>query len=738
MTGAGVILGTAAYMSPEQAKGREADARSDVWAFGAVLYEMLTGRRPFEGEDVSDTMASVLKSEPDWTRLPGGVPRPLHILMRRCLAKERARRPSGMAAVAYVFDALEDADASLLTEPPQPSVVRATSRWTIAAAAVLSVAIAAGAVWLLRPSPATPTIARFSFPLPSGQAFVGGGTRQLLAIAPDGSRVAYVANSRLYVREMNEPEPREIQGTHSEGGIVSPAFAPDGESIAYIEVEGASLKRIPISGGASETVANLAVPCGVSWGMNGILVAARQRNGPQGVWRVAAAGGTPELVIPVASGEEACGPQMLPDGRTVLFTLASDVGDNRWDDAKLVAQSVGGGGRRVLVEGGSDGRYLTSGHLLYAVAGTIHAVPFDAASLAVNGKPVPVVEGVRRSTGQVTSATHLAVSDTGTLAYIPGPATNAATLYGLTIGDDRGESTRLAVPPASYDHPRVSADGGRLAMSRSDEGTASDIWLYDLSRRSEPRRVTFGGTSRYPIWSPDGQRITFQSSRERDSAIWWQSVEGGTPERLTTPADGESHVPESWSPDGRHLLFTVAKRSTWPVVPNSCSCSLWVRNQADGRTTRFTEASSTNLFQASFSRDGKWIAYSVSDGGRPDSPNRGVFVETFPATGVRRQAPRTTGRDYHAAWARDGSRLFYVPDGSRPFVSVSVTANPDFAFGPPTALPSLSPALQGWRPRGYDVLPDGRFVSLTMDTGANEVRVVLNWLEELKRRVPVN
>jgi eukaryotic-like serine/threonine-protein kinase len=743
ISSAGVIVGTAAYMSPEQAKGREADKRSDVWAFGAVLFEMLTGTRAFGGEDISDTLASILKSDPDWALLPTEVPQAMRTLVQRCLVKDRRRRISDISTAIFLLSELDNLGASQV-----PVAVHDGPRWrrwlpaTVAAA--LSAIMVGAVVWALRPIPSPPVVARFSFSLPAGQAF-SGATQQLVAISPDGTRLAYVANSRIYLRPIGEPEPREIQGTETEGGLVNPMFAPDGQSIAYFEVRSLALKRVPITGGTAATIASkVGLPCGATWGPDDILiglspgrpVSGLASGGQGGIWRVPSGGAAPELIVGSSADEVACGPQMLPDGDTLLFTLAKVSGDNRWDEAQIVAYSLADGSRRVLIKGGSDARYLPTGHLLYAVAGTLYAVPFDAGRLAITGAAVPAVVGVGRSRlGQPSSATHLAVSETGTLVYVPGSVT-PSTMFGLVLGDGASDPIPLKVPPAAYTHPRVSPNGRVLAVGRS-EGRDTDIWTYDLAGKTELRRVTWGGKNRFPVWSSDSRRTTFQSGREGDQAIWWQPVNGGGAERLTKPSQGEEHVPESWSPDGRYLLFTVAKGSTWPPKQGPCSCALWVLMLEGRKTEPLGEASSgnINLLSATFSPDGRWIAYSVTRG-EASSPDRGVFVEPFPTTGEKHQAPRTKGRDYHSVWAPYGARLFYVPQAIGSIVSVPVTTRPVFAFGTPVELTRAPrPGLPAWEPRGYDVLPDGRFVSVSIPPGPAEVRVVLNWIEELKRLV---
>ena len=727
MTAAGLILGTAAYMSPEQAKGRGADKRSDVWSFGAVLYEMVTGRRAFDGDDVSDTIASVLRSEPDWSIVPADVPPAVVSLMKGCLVKDRRERVSDLSAARFVLKELSASSAtSAASVRPRESSWRDHLVPVAIAIALTAIVVGAGA-WMMRPRPRSPDVARFSV-IPEG-AFTST-VQQLVAISPDGTRIAYNANGRLRVRALGELESRAL--TDSESIALNPVFSPDSTSIVFTTVSenGPALKRIPAGGGTVATVASFpgsANFSGVSWSREGILLSTTSGGG---ILRISPDGGPPERIVSIGSDEVAHGPQMLPDGRTVLFTLAKATGDDRWDKALIVAQSRGDGTRRVLIEGGSDARYLETGHLLYAVGGTMFAVPFDASTLTITGAAVPAIVGVRRAVGGANGGAHLTVSTTGTLVYIPGPATTFAAGGSLVIGDDRSDPTPLKVPVGVYAHPRVSPNGRLLAVSRS-EGGASDIWTYELSGATEMQRLTFGGQSRFPIWSADSRRVTYQSVRDR--GIWWEAVDGGTPERLTSPPDNEEHIPEAWSPDGSRLLFGIRKASV---------SSLWVFTPADRKTMPFGQVQSAESLSASFSPDGRWVAYASTErGGGAVSPNRGVFVEPFPPTGAKRQAPKRL-LDYHPRWAPDGKGIWYVPGAARALVLVPLRLQPSIVFGTPIEMTRAPlPGLLSLDVRGYDVLPDGRIVSVSLASGGAtafplEFRVVLNWFEELKRLAP--
>jgi len=737
MTQMGMILGTAAYMSPEQAKGRPADKRSDVWSFGCVLYEMLTGTRPFEGEDVSDTLAAVLRGEPDWSALPSQTPVPVRALIQRCLVKDPRLRVSDLSVARFVL-----ADPSSLATPVAASPTGGTPpiqgrrRDSIvrgAAAVVVTAAVVGGAAWKLRPIPTPPAVVRFPVTLPAGELF-GNTARHFVAISPDGTHVVYAANNRLYLRSMSEFDAHAISGTDGSMIVpVDPVFSPDGQAIAFF-ADGA-LKRVPLTGGAVTTICSEdSAPFGVMWDTSGVVFAASAR----GIFRCPSNGGTSEQLVTVKDGEQAQSPQLLSDGSVALFAVSKIAdGTTRWDKAEIVIQTLKSGARKTIIRGGSDPRYLPTGHLLYAIGGVVYGVPFDLTRQEVTGNAVPVIEGVRRPNGGNSGAAHFATSRTGTLVYAPGPLGTATAAASLAIADRAGVVTRLSLAPGPYVHVRASREGGRLAVG-SDDGKEAIVWIYELSGTSAMRRLTIAGHNRFPIWSPDAQRVAFQSDRDGDVAIFSQRADGTGPvERLTKPAQGELHIPESWSPDGKYLSFAVVKGGF----------SLWMLSVDDKIAKPFGGVQSTEQIGSVFSPDGRWIAYTSSPaGGGAASPNRGIFIQPFPATGSVYQAPRQR-LDFQPVWAPKGSELIYVPSAaSLQITSVTVTTQPAVAFGTPVNLPARVTAnrLSG-EPRAYDVLADGRFVGLvsgsepqaTDNVAASQLRVIVNWFEELKQRVPV-
>jgi serine/threonine-protein kinase len=743
MTGVGMILGTAAYMSPEQAKGRPADKRSDVWAFGCVLYEMLTGKRPFEGEDLSDTLAAVLRAEPDWHALPTSLSPSVALLVRRCLEKDRRRRIADVSTIHFLLDEqLPSASSAAAGQiAPKPS------RSTLAAAAVGLTIVAAmlgGVVaWNAGPRAVPSVPSRFVVALGEGREFSNLGD-QVIAVSPDGSRIAYAANNRLYVRSMSDLDPQPIRGT--DVNPRRPMFSPDGLALAYFSIEERALKRIAATGGAPVTVTALDspnAPFGGTWSGDHIFFG--QFGGPShGIVRVPAAGGKLEVIAKANPDEFADAPQLLPDGEHLLFTLGRGTSMGRWEKSQILVQSLKSGERKVLVDGGSDGRYLKTGHLLYALSGVVFAVRFDARTLQVLGGPVPVLEGVRRALGGTTAAAQYSLSDNGALAYIPGPLSVSSALMSLAWLDRNGKAEPLKLPPGSYRDPRISPDGKRLAFG-TDDGKEAKVWVYDLSGVTSMRPLTIGGKSRYPVWSADGQRIAFQSDREGDLAIFWQPADGsGKAERLTKPEPGTAHVPESWSPDGKWLLLSATKESDSRSTGfNVASLMLSVE---DRKIVPFDDVRSTQPVNAAFSPDGKWIAYTT----RPPGSVAQIYVRPFPPTDVIYQITRGTDKNaHHPFWSRDGRELYYIPAAGA-FALVSVTARPAFSFGDPVSL-SRGPVgfFEGGpgNTRQNDTTDDGRVVAIMAGnpsqapaigegSAAQQFHVVLNWFTELQQRVP--
>jgi serine/threonine-protein kinase len=724
MTGRGIILGTAAYMAPEQARGRAVDKRADIWAFGVVLYEMLTGEHAFKGEDPSDVLAAVLRQDIDWTKLPEATPLSIRRLLERCLERDPKRRLRDIGdARLEIDDALKDPRAGV-----RASADGAGRRRGLAVAAVVTAALAgiAGGLALRRPEePAPRPVARFLLEPPPSQLFRGLG--RTVDVSRDGQRIVFATSHGIYVRSLASLDARQIQEIEDVQTGFNPTFSPDGQTVAIWVAREQAIKGIPVNGGPTVTLGSATrelggLFTGMSWGADGIVAAYASG----GVVRYPAGGGPPEQLVRVTKGAGAVSAQMLPDGEHVLFTINTGASIRQPSRGQVVVQSIKTQERRTVIERGSDARYVASGHIVYAQDGVLFALPFDAARLATTGQPVRIVEGIRYATLPAATA-QFSLSDTGTLVYVPGPASAASSRLDLVFIDRKGSVASLGIPSGAYEAVRVSPDGRRAAFS-SDDGKEAIVWVKDLSGSSAPRRLTFGGRSKFPVWSPDGQRVAFQSDREGDAGIFWQRADGGRAERLTKAEPGVSHVPESWSANGV-LLFTETKGST---------VSLWMLSTRDGKREPFGAVESETPTGAVFSPDGRWVAYATMG---PATTFSTIYVQPFPPTGATYQVSRDDD-GHHPVWSRDGQELFYVPGPGRLVVS-RVTTQPAFDVSPPAFLPPAG--LQGPPAvvRNYDIMPDGtRFIGLaaaaddqSQSATGRQLHIVFNWFEELKAKV---
>ena len=721
VTQAGVILGTPAYMSPEQARGKPVDRRADVWAFGVVVYEMLTGSRLFAAETWSDTLAAVLTRAPDWSLLPAGTPPSVRRLLRRCLERDARRRLGWMGAVRLELDdstAVDEPAALAATEPP----ARRRGRTLIGAVlgGVVVGILASFLVFGPTRKQAAP-VTRLSMETSAAADDV--------AISPDGSVVLLQHGGTLAMRRMADPEAVPIKGVEFPG-MTDPVFSPDGQSIAF--TVGSSLKRVPVSGGEVVEIALLPEdPLGCSWSNEHLYCGL----GGRGIVRVPAGGGPIEQVVKAAPGTYAATPQLLEDRDTLLFTEAPASLRADWTQARIVAQSLSSGRRSVIAASGSDPHCLSTGHIAYVVEGVLYAVRFDAKSGHVLGSPMPMVRGVGRQIwrGLLQPRASVAFSPTGTLVYLAGSASRSAPKV-VVFADRAGRERTLALTPRDYESPRVSPDGRRLALSTNGAEEAA-VWVYDLSEEHSARRLTFAGKSRLPVWSPDGKRLAFQSDRSGDTALYVQNADGsGDAERLTTAEAGTSHIPESWSPDGRHLSFSVVRAS---------GAELWLRSMKEGRSAPFGEVRSSAPLNSAISPDGKWVAYSLR--GRTGATTAAVFMQPIPPTGAVYQITEDNDRSHHPFWSPDGKELFHFARGGGTLVSTTMALTGSVTSRRAENVPGSYPSNHTFMsPLNYDVTPDGReFVFTRAATPAatdvdarGSVKVVLNWFRELDARVP--
>jgi serine/threonine-protein kinase len=717
MTAAGVILGTAAYMSPEQARGKAVDKRADVWAFGCVLYEMLTTRRAFGDEDVSLTISRVLRDDADLTALPPDVPARVRQTIVLCLQKDLKKRASDIHDVRLLLEGAFDT-----ASPTAPAPRRV---WPVAAAALIAAMISAPATWLLTSPPApVPRVVRSTIPIASGQALTRP-TQTSIGISADGSRLAYVANRQVYVRDLSAAEAEAIAGTdvHPAGAI----FSPDGRWLAFYS--GDRLMKIPVSGGAPIPISTEPAPAwGVRWSGNDTLLYASYR----GISRVLAAGGTPELIVKRRGIEILDVGQLLPGGRAILFAWRGS--GQRYQDATIVVQSLGSDERRVIWQGGSNPRYLPTGHLVFAHGNALQAVPFDAEAGEIRGTPVAVLTGISPGAEspdfQLGSPLQLAISDSGTVAYVP-----AAALPGgqrpreLVWVDFAGLEERIPIAADLFVDPRVSPDGTRIAVGI--QGNNPDIFVLDLARGDRQRVTLEASDDRYPLWMPDGHDLLYSSNTSSDGlfSVNRKPADGsGVVTPLLRSADRAS-APWSLAADRQTLLMSDY------VLTGLSGYDLGQMVLGPGATRRpvlreekWIEA------QPVVSPDGRWLAYWSNESGRGE-----VYVRPFPDIESSKWQVSDAG-GVEPVWSRDGRVLFYRTGTA--IMSIDVAAGPAFRFSAPRRL------FQGdyfnALGRQWDVSADGRrILRLKLIAGSDtstplQIMLIQDWFEELKRLVPFN
>jgi eukaryotic-like serine/threonine-protein kinase len=718
MTGVGVLLGTAAYMSPEQAKGRPADKRSDIWAFGCVLYEMLTGKRPFDGEDVTEVLASVIKGEPDWNALPSEIPPAIRTLLQSCLTKDRQHRVADISTALFVLEKAASLAAPVGTASPAP-LARRPLWWRIAALAsiVLVVATVATTLTWFATRPAPPSVVRMAVTTSGSAVLSLAGADRDVAITPDGSRVVYRGNNQLLVRALNQLEPTVLSGLGAPRGVF---ISPDGQWVGFFDGN-TMMKKVAITGGSPVTVcATQGVPRGATWSEDGTVIFAT--NAPAtGLQRVSAAGGEP-TVITKPDRERGEGdhywPEFLPGGKAVLFTITAATGGI--ENAQIAVLDLRTGTSKVLIRGGSDAHYVPTGHLVYGVTGTLRAVAFDLGRLEVVGTPAPVLDDVVMTP---QGAAEIALAANGSLVYVPGGAGGAGRQ--VVSVDRQGRASPLpGLPPNTYRDVRVSPDGARLALA-----TQADVWTYDVVRATLSRLTTDPASDRSPLWTPDGQRVIFTSNRAGYPELFWRLADGtGSDTRLVARAkDLLDLFASNWSADGKQLLFTEVPPSTQCVIGRVA-----IERPSDANV--LVKSAFCNGF-AAVSPDGRWLAYRSNMSGQDE-----IYVERYPELGNRQQI--STGGGVFPLWSHDGGELFFGSPDGRQMLAVTIQSGPALIAGRAHVLFELAMLVQAFGNRPYDIAPDGRFLIIARsqadaDGGpASNLIVVQNWDQELKRLVP--
>jgi serine/threonine protein kinase/Tol biopolymer transport system component len=721
-----MIAGTAAYMSPEQRRGKRLDRRADLWAFGCVLYEMLTGRRAFDGESRTGPIAAVVKNEPDWSMLPADTPAAVRTLLRRCLESDRRRRLDSAAAARLEID-----DALTAPATTTPRREAAPGRLALSAMALVASVAASLVTWLVvrpRPPAAAPS-SRFAIVTPLAQPLNVSSSDRDLALSPDGRHLVYraggstTAGSQLMLRAIGQLEARPLADV---GQAYAPFFSPDGQWIGFFER--GEIKKVPIAGGPIITIGSFTgASLGASWGDDNAIVFATD-DPSTGLWRVSANGGSLTILTTPDEAQherDHAFPSVLPGSRHVLFTIAA----GRADSAQIAVFDTRSGKRKTLVHGGNQAEYIGDGgpgrpgHLIFAAAGTLRAVRFDPVRLHVGGDPVTLERVMMKPSG----AAGYAISSLGTLAYVPDGAIEPTPKSSLVWVDRKGREEPLDLPAGAYGPPRVSPDGSQVAVGLVDRGN-TEVWITDLARKTF-RRLTFSpGMDGLPLWTPDGRRIIFMSARAGALNLYRQTVDGGAIDRLTTSAIPQ--WPTSITRDGLRVFgFEVGPHTTRDVI----------LVQLPGFTTVGAGESppvpvARKLFHGSFaeiSPNGRFLAYQSDESGRFD-----VHVRPFPDVDSDHWQVSTQGGT-RPAWSRDGRELFYI-DESMALTAVQVqTSGPTFDIGASAKLFEARYA-QPNPARHYDVSPDGRrFLVLkqaAVDPNATPASMVViqHWFEELK------
>ena len=724
-TVAGTILGTAAYMSPEQARGRTVDRRADMWAFGCLLYELLTGRRAFSGETLSDTLAAVLKETPDWSALPEDTPAGVRRLLRRCLEKDPRKRWSDAAdARLELEDALQPATDEE-TRPPIAATASASGSratrvvpWLVAIAAIVLALFG----WMRNGN--TPTesagLLRLTVLLPEGLRIEDDQAGNVV-LSPDASKLVFsgideAGQSALYLRSLDAEELVKLEGTEN---AENPFFSPDGNWIAF-NAEG-RISKVPVDGGPPvEVCAGVGNARGATWGADDLIVFPRHFD--TGLWQVAGSGGTPTPLTELDDAQRERThrwPQIVPGHPVVLFTVATKDSPEYYDDARIDAVNIETGERKNVFEGASFARYVPSGHLVFARNGSLWAVPFDIDALTTTGTPLPVqadVMGLRNS-GVVFAS----IASNGMLAFVEGQPEDLRREVVWRYFDGRTEPVE-DVPVGAVLSIALSPDESKIAAAVSG-ATTYDIWAFDLKRKNRTR-LTFEGDNTDPHWTPDGKFVIYSSVRGGRGKVFMKSADGTGDERVLWEVDGVTVYADDVSSDGRTVLLTYHGE-----------------NKADLYTLALDDPSAEPQpliagpaaeDMARFSPDGRWIAYTTDEGGDFE-----VLVR--PASGTGGQWQISTGAGLLPRWSRDGKQLFYRIGRQLHVVDIE-TGQGTTAFRTSTPRLVFDDLDRSRGSSSYEIAPGGDAIlvpaSLQEDAPLNRITVLVNWLDEVERVVP--
>jgi Tol biopolymer transport system component len=731
LTDEGSVLGTWPYMAPEQLEGKEADARTDIFAFGAVLYEMATGARAFEGESHASLIAAILKQDPQaFAARELVAPPALERVVRKCLAKSVDARWQSARDLADALKWIaEERQSSTQRSGEAPASVPGRSmRWPWVAGLGAAAALGLATAWNLpRAAPPAAPIRRFVIqPRDDARLML---PQPCFTLSPDGRSIVYTAEGErgnwLYLRSLDQLVERRIPGTERAADV---AFSPDGQWVAY-SGDG-TLKKVSLTSGAPPvTLAERpgTLDQSIVWLPDNTIVVGRTHDAPGGggLFRVAAEGGAlVRLTTPDPAQNELDHhlPRMLPGGKALLVTRHLKTTIETFDVAVVQLDT---GATRVIVPDAFDARYVPTGHLVFARGRALLAAPFDLNRLELSGPAVVMVDQVMSDnnvggSGSFGRGARYAIADDGTLAYIPPVARSGRRLVWL---DGTGTLEPLPLEPRAFARPSLSADGHRVAMQIEENGR-HDIWLYDL-RQGTSTRLTSDGVSYAPTWTRDSQRVTFSTWRDGREELFWQRIDGTPAERLV--AEASRLFPGSWSPDGRTLAFLRN--------PPSDRMQIGLFDVVTRQATAFF-ADKVDNTQPQISPDGRWVAYQFSQSGQPQ-----IRVATLGGSGASLQV--STANGYAPRWSRDGSVLYYRRIGPvidvADFVAVDISRLP--MIGKTTVLAKAVPAVRGgMHHAGYDVASDGRLLIVQPapeESAPLRFEIVLNWFEELKQRVPV-
>jgi serine/threonine-protein kinase len=722
MTQAGTVMGTPAYMSPEQASGKAVDRRTDIWAFGCVMYEALTGKRTFPGTSTTAVLVGVLDRDPDWGALPATTPENVRLLLRRCLTKDPQGRLHDIAdARLELEDALAGRGAATV---PAPQRHRIGKPLLAGVATGLVIGAITVGIWTGRSagSAAPPRVVRFTIDLPPGQRIVPSWDTHF-TFSRDSKTLAYLANAVTGIVGLHERRLDDIESRlRADGqGLRNPIYSPDGRWLATVDFNKALFVKTALAGGARTPIAPIEMVFNGDWGPDGYIYWTNQLIGA--IIRTSENGGKNEPVteLDVAKQERTHRyAKLLPGGKVLIFTVGSG-GIDSYDDARIDAFDRATKKRKPIVNGGTSPRYSPSGHIVYARAGSLYAVPFDRSRLEATGMPVKVLDGVLMSIN--IGSAYFDISPAGDLAYAAGPKENGERT--LQWVDRQGKATQLPLPARSYLNPRISPDGKQLAVEV--EGMNHDFYVYDFDR-AVMTKMTNDGMSHAPIWTPDGKHIAYRSWKGGKMTLWWMPADRSTqPERLLTKLEGWQQA-VSFSPDGKNLVFDQLGVERRPAI--------WVLPMEGDREPRPFAATEFPEGAGKFSPDGKWMVYCSMESAKAE-----IYVQPWPGPGPKIQISSEGGMD--PVWRPDGKEIFYRND--RKMMAVAVSTQPLFKPGAPQLLwegdymfgPSSGCGIKGTTTTSYDVSPDGRRFLMIRESDqkmyATKIIVVLNWVEDLKR-----